>query len=69
MAGTRIIAPSRQELIDTMTRYPKKRIDANPENISTEKPDITVNPLITMLRPIILIADLTDSSYDRPFTI
>lgn len=69
MAGTRIIAPRRHELMDTRTRYPKKRIEANPENISTEKPDITVRALITMLRPIILIEDLMDSSYDRPFTI
>jgi hypothetical protein len=62
-----INAPARHDPIEISTRYPKNRIDVNPERIRTENPAITVKALIIMLLPIVPIADFVDSSYDSPF--
>ncbi len=48
-----IIAPIRQAPIEINTRYPKNLIEVNPENISAEKPAITVKAFIKILLPIV----------------
>lgn len=69
MAGTRTSAPNRQEPIDISVRYPKNLIDVKPESIRGEKPAITVVAFIIMLRPIVAMVVLVDSSWDKPFLI
>jgi hypothetical protein len=44
-------------------------MDVKPERISGEKPAITELALMIMLRPIVAIEVLIDSSYDNPFLI
>ena len=54
--GTIINAPIRQVPIDITTRYPKNRIEVNPENIRAENPAITLIALIIILLPIVVTA-------------
>jgi hypothetical protein len=49
-------APIRHDPMEISTRYPKKRIEVNPENISAPNPAITLKAFIIILRPIVLIA-------------
>ncbi len=42
-------------------------MDVKPESISGEKPAITVLAFMIMLRPIVAMDVLVDSSYDNPF--
>jgi hypothetical protein len=66
-AGIMRMAPIRQAPIEISTRYPKNLIEVNPDSISTENPAMTLTALIIMLLPIVFIAAIVASEWDKPF--